>query len=244
MSEIKYQHDVEVHNTKDAKAFIPILSKYIQPSSVLDVGCGIGTWLRVFQDKGIDDVVGVDGSNVEKSLLAIPIDHFIEHNLTKPLNLNRKFDLVICLEVAEHLPAEFADNIIDILTTHSDNILFSAALPMQGGQNHLNEQPFMYWVEKFNAQGYVVEDVFRNLIWENAEIKWWYRQNMFLVSKKESFEQKKIYDYYHPEAYIGISEYNEYYHNRLHNIQNGKVPFVFPLKTLIKSVAAQFKEGS
>lgn len=241
MSEVKYKHDVEVHNTKDAEAFIPILSQYIQPNSVLDIGCGIGTWLKVFQDKGINDIVGVDGSNVEKKLLAIPSNNFVEHNLTQPLNLNRKFDLVVCLEVAEHLPIEFADNIIDILTVHSDNILFSAALPMQHGQNHLNEQPFKFWVEKFNLRGYTVKDIFRGQIWDNQKIKWWYRQNMFLISKSNPIEQKKINDYYHPERYTEIVKFNEYCKEELDNVHKGKIPASTAVKTLIKALLMKFK---
>jgi SAM-dependent methyltransferase len=241
MSEIIYEHFVEIHNTKDAEAFIPILSKYIQPNSVLDIGCGTGTWLKVFQDKGINDIVGVDGSNLDKSRLAIPLNHFIQHNLMQPLNLKRKFDLVICLEVAEHLPAESADNIIDTLIAHSDNILFSAALPMQGGQNHLNEQPFEYWVEKFNSRGYIVKDIFRDLIWNNSNIGWWYRQNMFLVSKTNELKQKKINDYYHPEAYAGIAHYNEYFKKQLLNIHKGEIPVLSALKILIKAFLVKFK---
>ncbi len=240
MSEIKYEHIAEIHNTKDAEAFIPILSSYIQPKSVLDIGCGTGTWLKVFQDKGIKDVVGVDGSNVEKKLLAIPLDHFIEHNLIKPLDLKRKFDLVVCLEVAEHLPIEYSDNIIDTLTVHSDNILFSAALPMQGGQNHLNEQPFEYWVEKFNSRGYIVRDIFRDLIWNNIDIGWWYRQNIFLVSKTNELEQKKINNYYHPESYAGIARYNELFKKKLLDIHRGQIPVLSALKILIKAVLVKF----
>ena len=210
MNEIKYIHTADVHNTAAAEAFIPFLLKVIQPLSVIDVGCGLGTWLKVFSELGIKDIIGIDGFNVDVNLLAIPLAVFIEHDLREPINLKRKFDLSLCLEVGEHLPDNCADNLINLLTSHSDNILFSAALPLQGGQNHINEQPFGYWVKKFNDRGFVVRDVFRELIWDNKDIDWWYRQNMLMVTKGDTSTQRKIHDYYHPQQ-ISDTHYEKKY---------------------------------
>jgi len=199
MNKINYIHTTGVHNTTAAQAFIPILFEFIQPSSVIDIGCGLGTWLKVFIDRGVSDILGIDSFNVDATLLEIPLENFIEHDLREPLFLEKKYDLSLCLEVGEHLPKEKANNLIDLLTTYSDTILFSAALPFQSGQNHVNEQPFSYWVEKFNNKGFIVDDLFRERIWDDDRIDWWYRQNLFLISKQKTASQKKINDYYHPE---------------------------------------------
>ncbi|HKM40321.1 MAG TPA: methyltransferase domain-containing protein, partial [Patescibacteria group bacterium] len=196
-----YKHDEKLHNKKAATAFLPILFKHIIPKSVIDIGCGLGTWLKVLEENGIKDIIGVDGNHIDKSKLQIDEKNFILHDLNTPFSINRKFDLVINLEVAEHLSEQSADILIETLTNLSNTILFSAALPFQGGQNHINEQPFSYWIKKFNKKGFIVKDVFRNEIWNNKEIEWWYKQNIFLIKKSEE-KQELINDYYHPESYF------------------------------------------
>jgi 2-polyprenyl-3-methyl-5-hydroxy-6-metoxy-1,4-benzoquinol methylase len=78
----------------------------VQPNTVIDVGCGVGTWLAVLAENGVADVWGIDGDYVDRALLEIPEERFLPHDLTKPVRLERRFDLVLCLEVAEHLPAD------------------------------------------------------------------------------------------------------------------------------------------
>ena len=90
---------------RSAETIVPIVM-YLggRFRSVVDIGCGLGTWLRVFQQHGVDDVLGIDGDYVDRAALEIPSERFLPHNLEKPINLRRQFDLVIALEVAEHLP--------------------------------------------------------------------------------------------------------------------------------------------
>jgi len=76
--------------------------------SVVDLGCGIGTWLSVAKEKGAAEIMGIDGSWVDKELLTIRNEDFLEHNLAEPLTIERTFDLAMSLEVAEHLPAKQA----------------------------------------------------------------------------------------------------------------------------------------
>lgn len=151
--------------------------------SAVDVGCGVGTWLAVLKEKGIVDIHGIDGDWVDRDLLAIPEDCFQQVDLSVRFNCLRRYDLAISLEVAEHLPENSARDFILSLTDLSDTILFSAAIPFQGGSNHLNEQWQHYWVGLFAAQGYVVRDLVRDRIWLDSQIPFWYRQNILLFCK-------------------------------------------------------------
>jgi len=153
----------------------------VSPRTVVDVGCGTGSWLAEFQRHAVDDVLGLDGPWVDTALLHIPSDRFRVIDLTKPILEPRRFDLVVCLEVAEHLHSEFAPTIVESLTSLGDVILFSAAIPFQGGYNHFNEQWPDYWATLFEARGYQVVDGIRHKIWMNSRVEWWYAQNMFFV---------------------------------------------------------------
>lgn len=173
---------------KSARQIVPLVLKLIEPRSVIDVGCGMGAWLSVFKSGGVDDIFGIDGDYVEQSILLIPADKFLAHDLRKPLNsINRKFDLVVSLEVAEHISSEAEEYFINTLIGLGPVILFSAAVPYQGGLNHLNERWQDYWVSVFGKKGYMVVDFLRKRIWNNQEVDWWYRQNIFLF-----VEQAKI----------------------------------------------------
>lgn len=182
--EINYIHSNTVHNTDAAAEVLPYLFELIRPESVIDIGCGTGSWLSVAKQLGAKRIMGIDGIHVDRSMLCISEDEFLQHNLTRPLSVKERYDLAICLEVAEHLPEEAADNIVNILCSHSDVVLFSAAIPGQGGQFHINEQWPVYWQKKFLARDFLVYDNLRNRFWENPKVNWWYKQNMFLYIKK------------------------------------------------------------
>ncbi|GMQ29567.1 class I SAM-dependent methyltransferase [Algoriphagus confluentis] len=196
-----YLHNEIIHNKVSASIILPNVFKLIKPNSILDIGCGIGTWLSVAKDLGVQEVLGVDGENVSPNLLAkyLEKNEFYPYNLSLPLDLGRKFDLCLCLEVAEHLPQEAAEALVGTLVCHSDVILFSAAIPGQGGQNHLNEQWPEYWEKLFNHFNFVFFDIIRPLIWENNSVDFWYKQNLFLVVRKDSY-------FNFPEAFSSLSK--------------------------------------
>lgn len=171
---------------------LPLLQKWLRISSVLDVGCGVGTWLGMFREAGIHDVLGLDGAYVSRDRLQIPEENFKASDLTSPPHLGRKFDLTMSLEVAEHLPAAAADGFVRYLTSFSKVVLFSAAIPGQGGKYHVNEQWPDYWVKRFEQQGFVVIDCLRPLLWNNPHVEWWYAQNMFLFVKADELEKHAV----------------------------------------------------
>jgi SAM-dependent methyltransferase len=212
----RYIHDTETHNTRDAREIIPVLVEMFRPTSVVDVGCGLGTFLKVFKEHGVNDVSGIDGSWVDRSSVAIEPGEFLEADLEKPLNLGRRFDLVLCLEVAEHLPASASDTLVKSLVELGDIIIFSAAIPFQGGQNHINEQWIDYWRYKFNVLEYEFYDLLREKFWDNSNIFWWYKQNMVVAApmeKRNEWRNKKILNLIHPEMLIMRSMLHDQYIN-------------------------------
>ncbi|MBD1827726.1 glycosyltransferase [Microcoleus vaginatus GB1-A2] len=171
-----------------AKEIVPLLLELMQPAvpqSVVDVGCGTGSWLAAFQKLGIADCLGIDGDYVDRTILQIPLNQFQSADLKQPLQINRKFDLAISLEVAEHLPATCAENFVNSLTQLAPVILFSAAIPFQGGVEHVNEQWPQYWVYYFQKNGYAVIDCLRKKIWNNDKVEPWYAQNILIFAKQE-----------------------------------------------------------
>jgi SAM-dependent methyltransferase len=169
-------------SARSADIVIPLILTWLDPLSVLDVGCGTGTWLRACAGLGIDDYFGVDGYATEASLV-IPRDRFQRADLRLPLDMGRRFDLVMSLEVAEHIDPGSADIFVDSLCRHSDAILFSAAIPGQGGIGHVNEAWPTYWVNKFALRDFDVFDLVRPRIWEDQRVQDWYRQNTLLFGK-------------------------------------------------------------
>jgi SAM-dependent methyltransferase len=194
----KYTQDFYLERHKDtvysAETILTLVLKHIPTGkSAVDFGCGVGTWLSVLKKMGFHDVLGLDGKWVDKNLLEIPNDSFMEVDFTSSFDLGfRKFDLAISLEVAEHLPPECAHYFVKTLTDLSDFVLFSAAIPFQDGLNHINEQWPEYWSEIFNNQGYICLDFVRNMIWTDSSIPFWYKQNILLFVKENRLSDIKF----------------------------------------------------
>lgn len=170
----KYQREGAA---RSALSMLPYVLGPLQLRSVLDVGCGAAAWLSGYRQLGIEDVIGVDGDYVDRSILLINQELFIPADITKPFNFQRQFDVVQCLEVAEHVPTSASETLIDNIVRHGKFVLFSAAVPGQGGEDHINEQPYGYWGDLFAARGYDLFDFIRPQIVDNRSIEAWYRYN-------------------------------------------------------------------
>jgi SAM-dependent methyltransferase len=186
--------EISEPSRRSAQEIVPLILEMIQPRSVIDIGCGTGAWLSVFKDLGVDDVWGVDGDYVDRSLLQIPPERFIARDLTQPFTLERDFDPVI---------------------------LFSAAIPRQGGTHHVNEQWPEYWAERFRARGYQAIDCVRERIWNNQIVKSEYAQNSFIYATPESLErlpglkmhldpaQPALLPIVHPKYYLRARDFSD-----------------------------------
>ena len=169
-----------------ASKVIPVVLSALDVGSVLDVGCAGGGWLSEWQQAGVNDVFGVDGAYVDMADLAIERERFMSADLAKPFDLGKTFDLVQSLEVAEHIDETAADVFVANIVKHAGRyILFSAAVPGQGGEHHVNEQPYDYWRARFGEAGFAAYDFVRPRIAADNGISFWYRYNIILFVRNE-----------------------------------------------------------
>jgi SAM-dependent methyltransferase len=210
--------ELEANSHKSAKVVLPILFQVIEPKSVIDIGCGTGTWLKVCDEMlGVKDYLGIEGPYVKPQMLKIPIEKVQFKDLKDAFDPGRKFDLAMSLEVAEHLPTDYSRQFIQRLTDLSDLILFSAAIPQQEGTYHINEQYPEFWAKYFEEFGFVPVDYIRPRIWNHPEVEYWYQQNIILYVKKSIINT-------YPEL-ANIAKYtSSNYLTRIH-------PFLYELKT-------------
>jgi SAM-dependent methyltransferase len=167
---------------RSATALIGVLQPQLNATSVVDFGCGRGLWLAEWTRNGARDVIGIDGDYVARDRLAIPDSRFEPRDLTKRIDLERKFDLCMSLEVAEHLTPEASEEFVATLVRHSDCVLFSAAVPGQGGEFHINERPLEFWRDLFGRHGYQPHDCVRPALKGNSDVEPWYRYNTILYA--------------------------------------------------------------
>lgn len=172
---------------RSARAILAELRKHLAFDSVLDVGCGVGAWLTAAREIGATRLLGVDGDYLPRQQLMIQASAFQaldleQEDLERVLDVGQRFDLTICVEVAEHLSASRAPALVRGLCASSNLVLFSCAIPGQGGTGHVNEQWPQYWSDLFAALGYACFDILRLPLWQ-AEAEWWYVQNVLTFAK-------------------------------------------------------------
>jgi SAM-dependent methyltransferase len=196
--------------TESARQILPFVIQHLHPKSVVDVGCGSGDWLNVCAELGIGDIYGIDFHKAE--ILNIGLDRYARVDLTKPFDLPRKYDLAMSFEVGEHLPPKSAESFVESMTKLAPALLFSAAIPGQGGTNHVNEQWPSYWASHFEKFGYEAIDCVRRTFWENRYIAPYYTQNMVLYLKDaRPYEELKrlptfsMLPVVHPKMYEDMS---------------------------------------
>jgi SAM-dependent methyltransferase len=175
--------------TRSADIVLPLVRAMIPVHSVADFGCGPGAWLAAWTRLGVTDIAGCDGPYVASDSLLIDPARFVARDLSAPVRLGRRFDLVQSLEVAEHLPAAAAATFVETLTAHGAVVLFSAAAPGQGGEHHVNEQPLGYWRGLFAARGFELADPLRPHLRGDRRVEPWYRYNVVVFVGREGVDE-------------------------------------------------------
>jgi SAM-dependent methyltransferase len=171
--------------TISAEAVVPVMLGLFPIRSAVEVGCGTANLLEVLTRHGVTDVLGLDGPDVPRDLLRIPAEQVRTWDLARLAPLERRFDLACTLEVAEHQPPESAEDFVRLLVAAAPVVLFSAAIPGQGGPGHLNERRQSWWARLFARHGYVAVDCIRPAIWETPGLEWYYAQNIVVYCLPE-----------------------------------------------------------
>lgn len=208
-------------NVPSAEIIVPYILDMLKLEgeiSVIDLGCGTGNWLSVFKKFGCK-VTGVDGGgeNIGEDLLMISKDEFILHDFREKFVSDKKFTISMSLEVAEHLPENKAEQFIETLTSLSDIVIFSAAIPFQRGAGHINEQYPSYWIKKFRQNDFEVADCIRPYIWQNSDVRGFYAQNIFMFYNKKNANsvlselsmnnREEMFDLVHPAVWETLNNY-------------------------------------
>lgn len=189
MYSASYYKKHETGSYQSAIQILEYINSFINFNSVIDFGCGMGTWCKALNNLGIKDFLGIDIHQYDSTYMLIPNDKYMQFDLRKPLVLTRGTDIAISVEVAEHIKPEYSDIFISNLCSCSEIVLFSAAISHQGGTGHINEQSCTYWEKIFNKYGYKAIDCIRPYFWNNEQIEIWYRNNCLLYIKQHTYEK-------------------------------------------------------
>jgi SAM-dependent methyltransferase len=222
-----------------ARKYLRHLWEYLQPNSVLDVGCGRGTWLRACRELGCNNLVGYDGPWNDQSKMVDTGIVFRGVDLNERFSPADKFDLAISLEVAEHLEVRYADRFVNSLAGCANSILFGAALVGQGGCNHINERMPSYWAHRFKQHDFVPFDLFRPMFWGDGEVCFWYRQNTFLYLRQGSAPYRAFKARGMDE--LADSAFMDCIHPELYSSKIADKSVMFKLDDLGRSVVRAFK---
>lgn len=188
-----------------ATAVVPAIVARYSPKSVVDVGCGVGVWLQAFAAHGVEDYLGIDGPFVDPSQRHIAVERFYAHDLREPLDIPRRFDVATCLEVAEHLDEGHARTLVQTLTGLANRVVFSAAIPFQGGTSHINEKWPSWWAALFQECGYHPDTQLRDELWATQTQDPWYIQNLVTFAADNKPFAGAL-DVVHPATYLRLSD--------------------------------------
>jgi len=240
-----------------ARYVVPLIQDMFSPRSVVDVGCGIGDWLAEFRRAGVVDIAGLDGPWVPDHQLLIPPQALTRVDLAQPFKLDRRFDLAMCVEVAEHIAQERARDFVASLTALAPIIMFSAAIPGQTGTNHVNEQWPSYWAKLFAERDYSLLDCLRPQLWTVAEVEYWYVQNLMVFTNQDAARKLSrrgdipagppagMLDLVHPRAFQAMQGHMKYLEDELGRLQSKSTLALLKgrVKSRLRRIAARVRPG-
>jgi len=243
--QVDYDHAANRHTLDSPRGVLPVIFADHTPGSLLDVGCGVGTWLKVARELGVDDVAGLDGVDIPAGDLLVPAAAFRVVDLNDAWSLSRRFDVALCLEVAEHLEEAAATPLVESLTRHADVVVFSAACPGQPGQHHVNCQWPVYWQERFNACGFVCSDAIRWRLWNEAAVDVWYRQNLFVAERdgERAGREERLKSVVHPDflPHLVFAGATSQVVERVRSLEEGAMPVAWYATSALKALTAKIR---
>ena len=189
---------------RSASVIVPLVAPMVRARSVVDVGCGTGAWLAEFVRQGAERILGIDGEYVDRSRLLIPADRFVSADLAGDWRVRERFDLAVCLEVAEHVGPACSAGLVDKLVELAPVVMFSAAIPYQGGEGHVNERWPTFWYDLFEERGYKLVDAVRKRVWSDRRVEPWYQQNVVLYASRGAIEGNGALRREHEQTFPGF----------------------------------------
>lgn len=189
MYDESYYRKHEKGSYNSAITILEYILSFYKFNSLIDLGCGMGTWCKAASDLGVENILGLDQHVYEQQYMLISDKNYIRFNLKNKLNGYGPFDIAISVEVAEHIDNTYVDSFIRNVCSQSNVVLFSAALPFQGGTGHINEKRCSFWKQKFNKYGYEIIDCIRPHFWDDQNIEIWYRNNCVLFVKNHMYSE-------------------------------------------------------
>lgn len=180
-------------STGSADTLASEVLRVFRPRTVVDVGCGSGVYLAPLQRAGVE-VLGLDASPASRRNAVIDPGLIRLHDVTRPLALGRRFDLAICIEVAEHIRTPASAQLVENLVRLSRTILFTAAARGQGGTHHINEQDRSFWIALFAEHGYGYDAALTRSLaakLERAGCVFWIPRNLFVFRESPAADHPR-----------------------------------------------------
>lgn len=180
----EFYHGIwDMQTAVDEHCFDLSLAEYITavfapPASTLDLGCGKAEYLAAFCAAQWRDLQGIDGT---VGLTEVAKYTNIQlHDLCLPLDLKRKYDLVISLEVGEHLPPQYESVFIENITQHAEkDILLSWAVDGQIGPGHVNCRGNQYIINQLSLHGFQYNERVSTGLRQNSSLPWFKNTLMY-----------------------------------------------------------------
>jgi Methyltransferase domain len=179
--------------------------------SVVEFGCGRASWLHAARQLGAKEIRGYDNIEMPMERRGLTPQQFVRANINQPIELEKKFDLAICVGGTQEVSESTSATLIQTLCAASNWILFAAALPYQSGKRLANEFWLESWAKLFSDSGFTCYDILRRTFWHDARVAYYYRQSVCLfirpgahyALKARGFEPSaRPPSLVHPEMYL------------------------------------------
>jgi SAM-dependent methyltransferase len=180
---------IEMPARRSSPVMAASIVRDLHPQRVIDVGCGTGALLEALRAQGCQ-VSGLEHSQAALEYCrsrGLDVREFDLEQDSFAAGDQKNWDVVVSMEVAEHLPQAVDERYLELLTSLGPVIVFTAATPGQGGHDHINEQPHEYWLEKFERRGFrrnaPLSDSWRNEWQASGQVQDWYCRNIMVLER-------------------------------------------------------------